>query len=96
MGIISDLYAFPPERIAQSDALTGQLIMAHRRLAELKGVAPLLPNQELLLNTLALQEAKDSAAIIMLTYPYSSSYKGIKPIDHVQYLAIFEHDKLLM
>jgi Fic family protein len=61
--MISDLYDFPPERIAQSDALTGQLIMAHRRLAELKGVAPLLPNQDILLNTLALQEAKDSSAL---------------------------------
>ncbi len=61
--MISDLYAFPPGRIAQSESLTSQLIMAHRRLAELKGVAPLLPNQDILLNTLALQEAKDSSAI---------------------------------
>jgi hypothetical protein len=54
MGMISDLYAFPPERVGQSDALTGQLIMAHRRLAELKGVAPLLPNHDRLLNALML------------------------------------------
>lgn len=61
--MISDLYAFPPEKTAQSETLTAQLIMAHRRLAELKGVAPLLPNQDILLNTLTLQEAKDSSAI---------------------------------
>ena len=61
--MISDLYAFPPNQIAQSGALTTQLVMAHRRLAELKGVAPLLPNQDILLNTLSLQEAKDSSAL---------------------------------
>ncbi len=56
--MISDLYAFPPGQVAKSDALTSQLVMAHRRLAELKGVAPLLPNQDILLNTLSLQEGQ--------------------------------------
>ncbi|PKN84156.1 MAG: addiction module protein [Chloroflexi bacterium HGW-Chloroflexi-8] len=73
--MISDLYAFPPERIAQSEALTGQLIMAHRRLAELKGVAPLLPNQDILLNTLALQEAKDSSAIENIITSHDELFK---------------------
>lgn len=71
----SDLYAFPPERIAQSEALTAQLIMAHRRLAELKGVAPLLPNQDILLNTLALQEAKDSSAIENIITSHDELFK---------------------
>jgi len=73
--MISDLYAFPPERVAQSDALTSQLIMAHRRLAELKGVAPLLPNQDILLNTLALQEAKDSSAIENIITSHDELFK---------------------
>ncbi len=73
--MISDLYAFPPERVALSDALTGQLIMAHRRLAELKGVAPLLPNQDILLNTLALQEAKDSSAIENIITSHDELFK---------------------
>jgi Fic family protein len=73
--MISDLYAFPPEKIAQSDTLTAQLIMAHRRLAELKGVAPLLPNQDLLLNTLALQEAKDSSAIENIITSHDELFK---------------------
>ncbi len=73
--MISDLYAFPPERIAQSEVLTGQLIMAHRRLAELKGVAPLLPNQDILLNTLALQEAKDSSAIENIITSHDELFK---------------------
>lgn len=73
--MISDLYAFPPERIAQSEALAGQLIMAHRRLAELKGVAPMLPNQDILLSTLALQEAKDSSALENIITTHDELFK---------------------
>jgi len=73
--MISDLYAFPPSQIAHSEALTGQLIMAHRRLAELKGVAPLLPNQDLLLNTLTLQEAKDSSALENIITSHDELFK---------------------
>ncbi len=73
--MISDLYAFPPAKVAHTDTLTSQLIMAHRRLAELKGVAPLLPNQDLLLNTLALQEAKDSSAIENIITSHDELFK---------------------
>ena len=40
-----------------------QLISAHRALAELKGVCGTIPRQSILINTLALQEAKDSSEI---------------------------------
>jgi Fic family protein len=40
-----------------------QASRAHKALGELKGVTDLIPNQNILLNTLALQEAKDSSAI---------------------------------
>jgi Fic family protein len=73
--MISDLYAFPPGIVARSEALTRQLIMAHRRLAELKGVAPLLPNQDILLNTLALQEAKDSSALENIITSHDELFK---------------------
>jgi Fic family protein len=49
--------------------------MAHRRLAELKGVAPLLPNQEILLNTLTLQEAKDSSALENIITSHDELFK---------------------
>ena len=73
--MISDLFAFTPENISQSLGLGSQLIMAHRRLAELKGVAPLLPNQDILLNTLALQEAKDSSAIENIITSHDELFK---------------------
>ncbi len=40
-----------------------QLVGAHRYLAELKGIAATIPNPEILINTLSLQEAKDSSGI---------------------------------
>lgn len=39
------------------------LTAASRQLAEFKGVAASMPNQGILINTLGLQEAKDSSAI---------------------------------
>ena len=40
-----------------------QLARSHQALAELKGVAQGMPNQNILINTLSLQEAKDSSEI---------------------------------
>lgn len=73
--MISDLYSFPPSQVTKSDTITDQLIMAHRRLAELKGVAPLLPNQDILLNTLSLQEAKDSSALENIITSHDELFK---------------------
>lgn len=40
-----------------------KLARAHRYLAELKGVAKSIPNEEILISSLTMQEAKDSSAI---------------------------------
>ncbi|WOE79961.1 Fic family protein [Pseudomonas protegens] len=47
----------------ESKAILRKLARAHQALAELKGVADSMPNQRILIDTLALQEAKDSSAI---------------------------------
>ena len=47
----------------ESRAILKKLTAAHKALAELKGVAASIPNQNILINTLSLQEAKDSSAI---------------------------------
>lgn len=44
-------------------AVLKQLNRANRKLAELKGVASTIPNEDILVSTLTLQEAKDSSAI---------------------------------
>jgi len=52
------------------------LASAHRCLAELKGVAGLVPNEGILLNTLALQEAKDSSAIENIVTTHDDLYRS--------------------
>jgi Fic family protein len=47
----------------ETAAILKRLISAHRLLAEFKGVAASMPNQDILLSTLGLQEAKDSSEI---------------------------------
>ena len=62
MTEIAPLWALSPARFDRPDILK-KLTAASRRLAELKGVAASIPNQGILINTLGLQEAKDSSAI---------------------------------
>lgn len=47
----------------ESPALWSELASAHRYLGELKGICESLPNQSILLDTLCIQEAKDSSEI---------------------------------
>jgi Fic family protein len=47
----------------ETKSILRQLNLANRKLAELKGVAQTIPNEIILINTLTLQEAKDSSAI---------------------------------
>jgi cell filamentation protein, protein adenylyltransferase len=56
------LQDLPPARF-RTPAILAKLADASRQLAELKGVASSIPNQAILINTLGLQEAKDSSAI---------------------------------
>jgi len=47
----------------ETPTILKRLVAAHRALAEFKGVAASMPNQNILLSTLGLQEAKDSSEI---------------------------------
>lgn len=49
--------------ILERKSVWSTLAVAHRHLAELKGICESLPNQGILLETLGIQEAKDSSAI---------------------------------
>ena len=51
------------------------LPVAHAALAELKGVASTIPNQNVLINTLGLKEAKDSSAIENIIITHDDLYK---------------------
>jgi Fic family protein len=62
MTQILPLTQLSPERF-ETPAILKKLTLASRKLAELKGVAASIPNQGILINTLGMQEAKDSSAI---------------------------------
>jgi len=52
-----------------------KLASAHRALAELKGVANSIPRQDILINTLGLQEAKDSSEVENIVTTHDELYK---------------------
>ncbi|NBY21632.1 MAG: Fic family protein, partial [Gammaproteobacteria bacterium] len=62
MSSIPSLDRLDPRRF-ESPHILKRLASASRVLAELKGIAASIPNQGILINTLGLQEAKDSSEI---------------------------------
>lgn len=54
-----------------------KLITAHRELALLKGICASIPNQAVLVHTLALQEAKDSSEIENIITTHADIYTAI-------------------
>ncbi|MCX6230702.1 MAG: Fic family protein [Bacteroidetes bacterium] len=59
---------------------------AHAALAELKGIAFNIPNQNILINTLGLQEAKDSSAIENIITTHDDLYKSSLHFDNFKSL----------
>lgn len=53
-----------------------QVNRANRKLAELKGVAQTIPNEQILISTLTLQEAKDSSAVENIVTTQDDLYKA--------------------
>ena len=51
-------------------------VQANRVLAELKGILATIPNQNILINTLSLQEAKDSSAIENIITTHDELFKA--------------------
>ena len=59
----------------ESPAILKKLAISSRRLAELKGIAGSIPNQAILINTLSLQEAKDSSEIENIVTTHDELFK---------------------
>jgi Fic family protein len=57
----NDLPPLPPNSDIETRNILKNAIGTGRALAELKGLGEIIPNQDLLLNSLVLQEAKDSS-----------------------------------
>src|ERR1035437_1119108 len=72
--MISPLERLNPARF-DSPAILKRLASSSRRLAELKGTAASIPNQGILINTLGLQEAKDSSEIENIVTTHDELFK---------------------
>lgn len=72
----SNLKLLPPDTDLETIAVLKKLPAAHRRLAELKGISSTIPNETILINTLTLQEAKDSSAIENIITTHDEIYKA--------------------
>lgn len=59
----------------ESRKILKRLPKAHSALAELKGLASTIPNQNILINALVLQEAKDSSAIENIVTTHDEIYR---------------------
>lgn len=66
----------PPDEDLETKTVLKKLPGAHRRLAELKGISSTIPNETILINTLTLQEAKDSSAIENIITTHDEIYKA--------------------
>jgi len=64
----------PEFSLLDSGAIWKALLAAHRDLAELKGICASLPNSEILAETLAIQEAKDSSEIENIITTHNELY----------------------
>ena len=69
------LLSFPPDVSLETKPVLRALVLAHRYLAELKGVARTIPNEGLLISTLSLQEAQSSSEIENIITTQDALYK---------------------
>jgi Fic family protein len=70
------LAPLPPEIHLETTKILKKLIEARSNLAQLKGISQAIPNQKVLVNTLSLQEAKDSSEIENIITTYDEMFAG--------------------
>jgi len=75
------LKKLPLEQDIESKKILKKLASVHRALAELKGIVSSIPNENILINTLGLQEAKDSSAIENIITTHDDIFKAELNLD---------------
>ena len=74
----------PPTAELETRAVLRQLSRAHRYLAELKGLTASIPNEHILIDTLALQGAKDSSDVENIVTTHDDLYRVSLFADYVR------------
>ena len=67
----------PPKKELETKRVLKQLVRTNKVLAELKGYARTIPNQDILINALTISEAKDSSAIENIVTTYDELYRAL-------------------
>ena len=73
---MSGIQPLPPTQDVETKTVLKKVAEAHRYLAELKGVATAMPNQSILIDTLSLQEARESSAIENIVSTFDDVYQS--------------------
>ena len=80
---VSKIQKLPLERPIETPIILKKTISANRALAKLNGVAQIIPNQNILINSLVLQEAKDSSEIENIITTHDELFRAGLDIDSV-------------
>ena len=91
----NELPALPPAIDLESPALLKASIKASRLLAELKGYCQTLPDPNLLINTIILQESKDSSAIENIVTTQDELYRAVINTDDLPHISSATKEVLL-
>ena len=78
---MTEIATLPLNIELESKTVLKKTAIAHRYLAELKGLANILPNQNILIETLALQEARESSAIENIISTFDDVFQSNTPSD---------------
>ena len=73
----TSLNPLPPKADLESKAVLKQLARAHRALAELKGYSDTIPNKNILINAITINEAKDSSEIENIITTHDELFKAM-------------------
>ena len=75
----------PLEIDIETKAILKKSILANRALAKLNGIAKIIPNQAILINSLILQEAKDSSEIENIITTHDELYQSSLDISNISH-----------
>ena len=71
------LRSLPPDKDLETKRVLKQLAGAHRALAELKGITDKIPNKNILINAVIINEAKDSSEIENIVTTHDELFKAM-------------------
>lgn len=73
----NNLKLLPPELELETKKVLKQLTRSHRALAELKGFADVIPNKNILINAVTINEAKDSSEVENIITTHDELFKAM-------------------